>query len=203
MDFISRHSWAVLGAISLLLLVLILVFGLGAAVGASNSYSAFVNTLIPLLSMVGSWLSGIGALAAAIVSLWLANKSSREDVEDCEVDYRWLYGRFVLEAISQGKRPITITGAAVKFSNKFCKLEVDSKGSSPRLPATLHYGQNVEIQLYYEDTFRKLEWFFREYEVTPSSEVYLVVFSTMYTYEELLSAETLKSLIDETSRYSK
>lgn len=202
MEFIKKYSWAVFGGSCLLILLLTLAFGFGAAVGVSHSYNAFLNTLIPLLSMVGSWLSGIGALSAALVSLWLANSARNEDVEECEIDCRWEYGALKVNAISTGRRPVTIVSAGIHHSGMSCDFEIDAKKSEPKLPATLFYGQSVDIAIYQRDTFQKLKFYLDRHPIAAGSDVYIYVSSTIHVYEEVVPKDFLASLVSEAERYS-
>jgi ABC-type multidrug transport system permease subunit len=68
-----------------LLLVLASIIGLafllGLSFGLGNNQAKFISETVPVLSMLGGWVSGIGALAAVLTTLWLADKQRREDVE--------------------------------------------------------------------------------------------------------------------------
>jgi len=52
---------------------------LGFAFGASSSGSDLNQFVIPFLSMIGSWVSGIGALAAAVVALKIAEGQTKHE----------------------------------------------------------------------------------------------------------------------------
>lgn len=202
MDFFKQHSWIVFGGLFLLFLFLILSFGLGAAVGVSSSRDDFLNIIIPLLSMVGTWFSGAGALAAALVSLWLAGKHREEDIEDCDIEYSWKYGRFRVQVVSIGKRQITIMDAGIQIPGSYCSFEIDHKASRPSLPATLSYGQAVDIAFFYGDTLNKLSSFFEEKEITGESQIQLYVESTTGLYSTYIDSSSLAALVKEVSEYS-
>ena len=66
--------FAFLGA----MLLALLIFALGIAVGAIYSGDDFNTVLMPFLSMTGTWASGIGTLAAVVVALHIATQQARD-----------------------------------------------------------------------------------------------------------------------------
>ncbi len=64
------------------------VFLLGLSFGLSNNHDKFITETVPVLSMLGGWVAGIGALAAVLTTLWLADKQRRDDVESLQVQVR-------------------------------------------------------------------------------------------------------------------
>lgn len=102
------------------------------------------------LGSVGDWVSGIGALMAVVVTLWLAHRQSLEDTESLKVQARmimtveggqpctWLE----LSAVSNGKRPATVTafGFTSKHSEDFLGYYGYASVSQP-FPMMLQYGQ--------------------------------------------------------------
>lgn len=98
-------------------------FALGVTFGVTTDGADFKGYWIPVLGMIGGWVSGLGALAAVVVSLWLAHKQSREDTE--LIDGRFFEATtgsedfFALTIVSKGKRPakvrsITLGGLGAK-----------------------------------------------------------------------------------------
>ncbi|WP_347883264.1 hypothetical protein [Pseudomonas aestiva] len=102
------------------------------------------------LGSLGDWVSGIGALLAVVVTLWLAHRQSLEDTESLKVQARmvvtiemgqpctWLE----LSAVSNGKRPATVTafGFTSKHSEDFLGFYGYATVSQP-FPMMLQYGQ--------------------------------------------------------------
>lgn len=140
----------VLGAIIGLAFLLGLSFGLG------NNHNKFVAETVPVLSMLGGWVSGIGALAAVITTLWLADKQRRDDVEHVKVtvnmalagpDSPWFIS---VQAVADGKRPATLR--ALTFTSPHANHAAHISGFMPfgdQLPIQLSYGEKADFQLDY------------------------------------------------------
>ena len=138
-------------------------FLLGLSFGLGESHGKFVLEAVPVLSMLGGWISGLGALAAVITTLWLANKQRREDVEHLKVsvnmalvnpDQPWFIS---VQAVADGKRPSTLRSLTFTSPRARHALHVTgfmNFGSS--LPVQLSYGEKAEFQLDYgaEDLLR-------------------------------------------------
>lgn len=59
-------------------LIALIAFAIGIAVGAIYSGNTFNDVLMPFLSMTGTWASGIGTLAAVVVALHIATQQARD-----------------------------------------------------------------------------------------------------------------------------
>lgn len=104
------------------------------------------------LGSVGDWVSGVGALMAVFVTLWLAYRQGIEDSESLKVHADMVaahgYGAPILSlqlsAISNGKRPATLMsfGFKSKHTSKFLVITQFSDVSQD-IPATLQYGQKA------------------------------------------------------------
>ncbi|KRP59080.1 hypothetical protein [Pseudomonas trivialis] len=142
-----------------LLLVFITVIGfvflLGLSFGLSNNRDKFITETVPVLSMLGGWVAGIGALAAVLTTLWLADKQRREDVESLRVSVRSAItntgeeGWFIALGItSDGKRPVKVTGVSVQSPHARNYLHIHQfwLGSHP-LPAAMTYGDSISLHL--------------------------------------------------------
>lgn len=75
----------------LLLAISLLAFFIGCFIGYSHvgikDNSKFITLTIPFLSMLGSWVSGIGALFAVVASLYIALRTARENTEELDIQY--------------------------------------------------------------------------------------------------------------------
>jgi hypothetical protein len=123
---------------------------------------------VQMLEIAGSWLSGIGTLAAVIVSLWLAH-------EERVVRLKVLAGhRLIMEAGKTGTkdylvvsvknvgfRPATITGFGWQigfFRKQHCsQLPIPGCSLSTPLPATLTDGQEAKFFIPLDETTDWLE----------------------------------------------
>ena len=131
------------------------VFLLGLSFGLSNNHDKFITETVPVLSMLGGWVAGIGALAAVLTTLWLADKQRREDVENLRVSVRSAIadtgegGWFIALGItSDGKRPVKVTSLSVQSPHARNYLHVSQFwwGSDP-LPAAMTYGDSISLHL--------------------------------------------------------
>lgn len=133
-----------------ILLIVILAFLLGAAYGVSSDRKQFVDTLIPVFSTAGSWVSGIGALGAVFVSLWLAEKQARKDREQLKLSISSVLttihpeARLCIEVVSTGQKPSNISSISLtgKNSSRIMALVNFANGSSA-LPTKLGYGEKA------------------------------------------------------------
>lgn len=137
-----------------LLLIAGVFLALGAAIGAANSYDQFRSLVIPLLSMLGSWVAGIGALSAVFVSLWMADRQRREDTENLMVrpgvclitnENDWFVN---VEVVSNGRRPSVVHSLKIcsPHSKMFMQI-IDFYHQSAQLPARLEYGEGLSFIL--------------------------------------------------------
>lgn len=144
---------------SFLLVVLTTVVGfaflLGLSFGLGNSHGKFIAETVPVLSMLGGWVSGIGALAAVLTTLWLADKQRRDDVESLRVSVRSAIantgegGWFIaVKVTSDGKRPVKVTSLSVHspYAKKYMHVARFWLGSDP-LPASMTYGDSISLHL--------------------------------------------------------
>lgn len=133
------------------LLLLILVFLLGVAYGVSSGRNQFINTLIPVFSAVGSWVSGIGALGAVFVALWLAEQQDKKNREHLNLDFNCVLtslhedGLLCIEAVSAGQKPSNISSIYLS-GGKGCTKKiawVEFAQGSTALPSKLGHGEKA------------------------------------------------------------
>lgn len=102
------------------------------------------------LGSLGDWVSGIGALLAVVVTLWLAHRQGLEDTESLKVSAEMImtpgYGAPIislqLSAVSNGKRPATLTAFVFSSDHSENFLAITGFANvSQAFPMTLQYGQ--------------------------------------------------------------
>lgn len=146
--------WAFLFVV--LATVIGLAFLLGLSLGLGSGHDKFISEAVPVLSMLGGWVSGIGALAAVLTTLWLADKQRREDVESLRVtinmslihpDKPWF---ITVQAVADGKRPSTIRGLTFTSPHARSALHVTGfMAFGNQLPIQLSYGEKADFHLDY------------------------------------------------------
>lgn len=134
--------------------VLLFVFGcavcglLGLTAGLNLNPASTIK-FVPAWGSFGDWVSGIGALSAVVVTLWLADKQRREDVESLQI--KVVMGAlsngpdlaFIsVNVVSDGKRPVKITGIA--FHRK-------GAGAALHITGFMHFGSSLPINLSYAE----------------------------------------------------
>lgn len=129
------------------MMIAVLSFAIGVAFGVSSDFEMFQSTLIPLLSMLGTWVAGIATVGAVIAALWLAEIEKRSDSENIKVwsGFVIIPGEpgelFCIKITSDGKRPTNLTSISIFSKSTNPALVIigfHSLGST--LPASLGYG---------------------------------------------------------------
>lgn len=114
------------------------------------------DNMIKVLTLLGSWMAGIGALAAVITSLWLARRGEKPNlsvnVSILEFGSRppGAYKRFVFDIINKGPGPVTVTGLSWMWREKGRahydhELLFYGREEDP-LPRKLEPGDHVRIE---------------------------------------------------------
>jgi len=132
-----------------------MAFFLGIAFGASQSKTEFVNTLIPIMSAIGSWVAGIGAIGAVIVALWLAEKQRLSDKEDLEIKFYYgiipTYSRdptLVVSVVCKGTKPSSINSISISSENADAVMQLMRfEPGSSSIPTKLGYGESATYLL--------------------------------------------------------
>ena len=169
------------------LFVAFISFALGVAFGITTDDADFKGYWIPVLGMIGGWVSGLGALTAVVVSLWLAHKQSREDTELVDGSFfEATNGRedfFALTIVSKGKRPakvrsITLGGLGAKKHLFVAQWGVGSND----LPAFLNYGEDAFFR-FRDDFGVTINEFITNNLDGIESRLRVIVSTTVKTYE--------------------
>ncbi|MDP9504575.1 hypothetical protein Q7O60_16380 [Pseudomonas protegens] len=127
-----------------------MLFLLGTAFGASTNSGDFKEMLLPVLSVIGSWVSGVGALGAVLVALWIAEKQKRNDKENLKIEFGFVIVPFASEAVlmvsvvAVGKQPSEINSIVIYGEGTTVSMYVSRllNGSSP-IPVNLGYGKKA------------------------------------------------------------
>lgn len=78
------------------------------------------------LGSVGDWVSGIGALAAVLVTLWLSDKQRKENTERITVEQVSREEGLLIKIISSGNRPSFVTGLYIGEKSSEKKLNLST-----------------------------------------------------------------------------
>ena len=132
------------------LLLCLMMFLLGVAFGTSTSNAEFKDSILPVLSVVGSWVSGIGALGAVLVALWISEQQKRSDKEYLELGFDFVVTQpytnavLMISAVSTGKRPSEINSIAIYSQGATAQMYIARllPGSSV-IPINLGYGKKA------------------------------------------------------------
>lgn len=133
-----------------IILLGMMLFLLGTAFGASTNSSDFKEMLLPVLSVIGSWVSGVGALGAVLVALFIAEKQRRSEKENLKIEFNFVIVPFATEAVlmisavSVGKQPSEISSVVIYGQGATASMYVSRllNGSSP-IPVNLGYGKKA------------------------------------------------------------
>ncbi len=139
----------------LVVLFLCLICGLLGLTAGINLNPESTIKFVPAWGSLGDWVSGLGALLAVLVTLWLADKQRREDVESLKVGL--VIGMMSngpelffasVNVTSDGKRPVLIT--AITFMSRHAQQAMHVTGFMPfgnSLPIRLNYGEQAQFPL--------------------------------------------------------
>lgn len=182
------------------------VFVLGCLLGLTAGVNLNPNatvSFVPNWGSLGDWVSGVGALLAVVVAVWLADTQRKDNAEKltlkCGIkpaaDGSSIFGGcdLVVELISSGNRPVRVSGAQIGAKGKAGGWKAYMAGPTGRgFPFTLNYGDGEEIRLSFRDVSDVLDHFSTEHQ-GDLSKAQATVFSTLGHWEIDISA-TLSEL---------
>lgn len=127
-----------------------MLFLLGTAFGAATNSTDFKDVLLPVLSVIGSWVSGIGALGAVLVALWIPEKQKRSDKENLKIEFSFVIvpqaaeAVLMISAVSIGKQPSEINSVVIYGQEATASMYISRllNGSSS-IPVNLGYGKKA------------------------------------------------------------
>ena len=137
-----------------MILIAIISFVIGVSFGVTFEKGSLINTLIPMLSVMGNWIAGLGALAAVFTSLWLADQQRQNNSEKLKS----IFDVFVFTTTPDDMLTVAVTCIGNKPSNinsisirsKDCNValaiaHLDIHGN--QLPMSLSYGEQAHFIL--------------------------------------------------------
>jgi len=135
-------------AVIVVFLVAVLSFVIGVSFGVTFDQGSLTDVLIPSLSAMGSWVAGLGALAAVLTSLWLAEQQRKISGEsltnffDVFVFPPDMTGRLAIKVTSTGNKPSNLNSLSIHSKDSDVAMmvaQLDLTGN--QLPMQLAYGQ--------------------------------------------------------------
>ncbi|ELS3714043.1 hypothetical protein ACEQ8A_000403 [Vibrio fluvialis] len=158
------------------------------ALGGSLSLEQFSALVIPILSMVGTWVSSIAAVVAVLVALWLAEQQRIRESENVEVKFCTAIteftpnGNYCVTVVSKGARPSLVSSISLIVDNKqnavYFVTNLERFGH--QLPMSLSYGQSASFFLK-EEFAQEVKKYVAEYGAE-KSKLQLRVNSTTSSY---------------------
>jgi hypothetical protein len=137
-------------AIVFIVITSALSFVIGVSVGVNSDQSFLTEVIIPSLSAMGSWVAGLGALAAVFTSLWLAEQQKKINGEnltsvfDVFVFLPDMTERLAVKVTSTGNKPSNLNSLSIYSKDSDVALmvaQLDHNGN--QLPMQLSYGQEA------------------------------------------------------------
>lgn len=140
-------NWIYLTAVLALLAGGAIGFGVAIQINPQTADVYLLN-----LGSVGDWVSGLGALAAVITTLWLADQQRRRDTEDLKIScvYSFLNGKRVaiIRVVSCGQRPSRADHLRVASDHAADFLHFpDMMECGDQLPKLLGYAEDANLFL--------------------------------------------------------
>lgn len=102
---------------------------------------------VPDWGSVGDWVSGLGALLAVAVTLWLSEKQRRENTERLFIEQASMDVGLSIKIISSGNRPSLVTGLYIQSKSSDRRIGLSS-GSylESRFPVgRIDFGEMVSV----------------------------------------------------------
>lgn len=126
------------------------------------------DTTYKLLSLFGSWLAGVGSLAAVITSLWLARRESRIKL-GVTVKHMQLVTAGIGDApdylhiniVNKCIRPVKITGVGWevgRLKNKDHFVQLFGDKNSDALPKMLNEGEEANLLVKFHEIGDDNDW---------------------------------------------
>ncbi|EOX4383457.1 hypothetical protein ACPF3V_003494, partial [Vibrio cholerae] len=171
----------------LMLLISGLSFLIGVSFGASTTTEQFTDLVIPVLSVIGTWISSIAAIVAVFVALWLAEQQRIRESENLDISFCCAFTQFksgssyCIKVVSTGSKPAIVNSISLLPDNgKAVYFITNLESFSSKLPISLSYGQSASFFL--KDSFAgEIEEFIAEH-CSQNSKLKLTVSSTVSSY---------------------
>jgi hypothetical protein len=140
--------------------ILIAVLGLPIAFTAGVVISLEVaaeknpgKTLKELMGSAGDWVSGLGALAAAVVAVYLADRQRREELPNLSIS---AHGSYDFSIVNYGRLPIEVSGQWLYLTSKYGTFvfgeDLDEQSKKRAIlgfgeSATFSYGDHLMLNI--------------------------------------------------------
>ena len=142
---------------------------LGLTAGINLNPNASVK-FVPNWGSLGDWVSGVGALLAVVVAVWLAETQRKDNAEKlvlkCGIkpaaNASALFGGrdLFVEMVSSGNRPVKVSGVQIGAKGESGGWKAYGAGPTGRgFPFILNYGDSEEIRMSFRDVSDVLEHF--------------------------------------------
>ncbi|PSF15375.1 hypothetical protein [Marinobacter shengliensis] len=166
------------------ILALLLAFLFGVAFGTAWETQEFKTLILPILSTIGSWLAGIGALGAVIVALWLAEEQRQREKESLNLDFSLAIVPGIdnpvlcVTAVAVGNRPSNIHSISFVSPGAGTQmLVVHFLRGSATIPKVLGYGEKATF-LFTEGFEKDIASYLKTYAQGKADKLELVVSTT-------------------------
>lgn len=124
--------------------------------------------MLEVLNVIGTWLAGIGTIAAVVTSLWFARRENKIELA-VKVSHRQLVTRGQSEApdllrihvVNKGVRPANIINLGWfvgRFKNKKHLVQLLGDAESDTIPKMLYEGEEANFLIHLSRDSKPLEW---------------------------------------------
>ena len=183
-------SWKLQKYLLFLFLVLLisgLSFLIGVSFGTSTTNKQFTDIVIPVLSVIGTWISSIAAIVAVFVALWLAEQQRIRESENLDISFCCAVtpfksgSNYCVKVIATGAKPAIVNSISLFPDNsKAVYFITNLESFSSKLPISLSYGQSASFFL--KDSFAaEIEEFIAKH-CSQNPKLKLTVNSTVSSY---------------------
>ena len=180
---------------------------------------AFWERIIPsdqtmqFLSMIGTWIAGVGSVTASVVALWLARRTERVKLEvyvNVSLmlnDYGQSREGLLISVTNLGERPVTINSIIWRIGkSKRNRRHFVDKSALNECPKKLEYGEATQFFNHFSTHVDRSYWMKhftkREFQITSKDIKTLRVqihTSTGYT-KNVIPTESLLKELEEASK---
>ncbi len=129
------------------------------------------NETFQLLSVIGTWLAGIGTLVASAIALWLARRSEKIKLK-AHVGLRLIVGNgnsqecLNFNVTNLGERPVTINGIGWRIGkrkNRRTAIQILSQSSPHQFPKKIDYGETASFMVIFSECPNWMQEFSKDF----------------------------------------
>ncbi len=154
------------------------------------------------LGSVGEWFSGLGAFAAVVTALIIADKQRRDNAEKVlltcgilsAIDGTEMHDAkdLVIEAVSAGNRPVRLKSAKIWAKPGESGHRIYSAGvSGAGFPIELNYGESLDIRLPFQRAKEVCDYF-RSKHGGDFSNARITVYSTLGSWDLSIARQLIE-----------